>query len=65
MQKKDYPKLRSCPFCGGRSIAVVEDGYKAIAAHCFNCGADITAESEKKARAAWKWRGAGKEQNDA
>ena len=44
-------ELKPCPFCGGIP-AVVEDGYKAIAVHCFNCGADITAESEKKARAA-------------
>ena len=35
---------------------MVEDGYKAIAVHCFNCGADITAESEKKAVAAWNRR---------
>ena len=48
-------KLLSCPFCGGIPAAV-EDGYKAIAVHCFNCGADITAESEKKARAAWNRR---------
>ena len=47
--------LNPCPFCGGIP-AVVEDGYKAIAVHCFNCGADITAESEKKARAAWNRR---------
>ena len=48
-------ELKKCPFCGGIP-AVVEDGYKAIAVHCFNCGADITAESEKKARAAWNRR---------
>ena len=48
-------ELKPCPFCGGIP-AVVEDGYKAIAVHCFNCGADITAESEKKARAAWNRR---------
>ena len=47
--------LKPCPFCGGIP-AVVEDGYKAIAVHCFNCGADITAESEKKARATWNRR---------
>ena len=47
--------LKPCPFCG-EVPAVVEDGYKAIAVHCFNCGADITAESEKKARAAWNRR---------
>ena len=55
MQNKDYLRLLDCPFCGGIP-AVVEDGYKAIAVHCFNCGADITAESEKKARAAWNRR---------
>lgn len=48
-------ELKPCPFCGGIP-AVVEDGYKAIAVHCFNCGADITAESEKRARAAWNRR---------
>ena len=25
MQKKDYPKLRSCPFCGSENIAVGSD----------------------------------------
>lgn len=48
-------KLKPCPFCGGKP-AIVEDGYKAIAVHCFNCGADITAETSEKARAAWNRR---------
>ena len=57
-------ELKPCPFCGGIP-AVVEDGYKAIAVHCFNCGADITAESEKKARAAWNRRAQLAEQKGA
>lgn len=48
-------KLKPCPFCGGMPV-VVEDGYKAIAIHCFNCGADITAETERKAGIAWNRR---------
>ena len=48
-------ELKPCPFCGG-APAVIEDGYKAIAVHCFNCGADITAETERKACAAWNRR---------
>lgn len=48
-------ELKPCPFCGNMP-EVIEDGYKAIAVHCFNCGADITAETARKAVAAWNRR---------
>ena len=63
MQKKDYPKLRSCPFCGGeallreRYIAGIANRkhYRRECRHCKATFADWY-RSIKKADEAWNRR---------
>lgn len=43
MQKNDYPKLRECPFCGGKAVQKVEyvGIIKASFVKCEVCGARL------------------------
>lgn len=63
MQKKDYPKLRSCPFCGGE--ALLRERYipgvanrKHYRRECRHCKATFVDwyRSIKKADEAWNRR---------
>ena len=63
MQKKDYPKLRSCPFCGGE--ALLRERYiqgianrKHYRRECRHCKATFADwyRSIKKADEAWNRR---------
>jgi len=62
MQNEDYPKLLSCPFCGGK--AEFQGDYGVFYVQCTNCGAMSSTVDEwsdstdgiKEAIAAWNRR---------
>lgn len=52
--KKDYPKLRSCPFCGGKAVLY---GEFAIWIYCNKCGCERPVRYNKdEAIEAWNKR---------
>lgn len=45
MQKKDYPKLRECPFCGGKVKRVI--GVMGLNFFkCKECGAVVSFDND-------------------
>lgn len=45
MQKKDYPKLRECPFCGGKVKRVI--GVMGLNFFkCQKCGAVVSFDND-------------------
>lgn len=51
------PKLKPCPFCGGKA-KVWEELFMRFAwkIYCVNCGASVRAETEKDVVEAWNKR---------
>ena len=56
MQKKDYPKLRRCPFCNGEATTYIayDDGYYVCCGEC-GCGLPVY-NTEAEAIEAWNKR---------
>jgi Lar family restriction alleviation protein len=48
--------LKLCPFCGSKTIVIVEHGPKSYCVECDDCSAEVWGNSENKAIEAWNRR---------
>lgn len=60
MQKKDYQKLRECPFCGGEAMLNAGNDRNYSLVKCRDCGAEsgmvkVSAEYCADERAIYAW----------
>lgn len=54
MQNKEYPKLRNCPFCGGK--AKQDWGLFCYEVYCTSCHVLIRRDGKEEAIEAWNRR---------
>lgn len=54
----DKMKIKTCPFCGGKTIIYKDDWYgqKLYTIECTDCDAKITRNKKKQAEEAWNKR---------